>query len=156
MTAYGGAVAACGLAGGMDLPATVAPFILRGVSLLGINSVMAPKPLRLEAWRRLATDLDLGKLAAMTTTIGFERVIDAARISSTARCAAGWWWRWGRAAFPLPASGERRGSIPSRPLLLVLREGRQPLDHPSLLGDLAGGEVHEGADAGAIGAGPDG
>ena len=58
MTSYGGAVAACGLAGGMDLPASVAPFILRGVSLLGIDSVMAPKALRLEAWRRIGTDLD--------------------------------------------------------------------------------------------------
>ena len=54
MTSYGGAVAACGLAQGMDLPGSVAPFILRGVSLLGIDSVMAPKALRLEAWRRLA------------------------------------------------------------------------------------------------------
>ena len=58
MTSYGGAIAACGLAQGMDLPASVAPFILRGVSLLGIDSVMAPKALRLEAWRRLAADLD--------------------------------------------------------------------------------------------------
>ena len=65
MTKYGGAVAACGLAQGMDLPASVAPFILRGVALLGIDSVMAPKPRREEAWRRLAADLDLGKLAAM-------------------------------------------------------------------------------------------
>ena len=61
MTKYGGAIAACGLAGGMDLPTSVAPFILRGVSLLGIDSVMAPKPLRLEAWRRLASDLDHGQ-----------------------------------------------------------------------------------------------
>ena len=56
---YGGVVAACGLAGGMDLPATVAPFILRGVTLAGIDSVMAPRDLRIEAWRRLATDLEL-------------------------------------------------------------------------------------------------
>src|SRR3954471_4317585 len=79
MTRYGGAVAACGLAGGMDLPTSVAPFILRGVSLLGIESVMAPKPLRLEAWRRLAADLDRGRLAAMTTTIPLNRVIEAGR-----------------------------------------------------------------------------
>ena len=78
MTSYGGAVAACGLAQGMDLPGSVAPFILRGVSLLGIDSVMAPKALRLEAWRRLASDLDHGKLAALSTTIGFEDIIDAA------------------------------------------------------------------------------
>jgi acrylyl-CoA reductase (NADPH) len=78
MTAYGGAVAACGLAGGMDLPATVAPFILRGVSLLGIDSVMAPKELRLEAWRRLGTDLDHAKLAALSTTIGFDGIVQAA------------------------------------------------------------------------------
>jgi acrylyl-CoA reductase (NADPH) len=63
----------------MDLPATVAPFILRGVALLGVNSVTAPKPLRIEAWNRLARDLDRGKLAAMTTTVGLDKVIDAAR-----------------------------------------------------------------------------
>ena len=63
---YGGAVAACGLAQGMDLPGSVAPFILRGVTLCGIsNSVMAPKAKREEAWKRLASDLDLAKLAAM-------------------------------------------------------------------------------------------
>jgi acrylyl-CoA reductase (NADPH) len=78
MTSYGGAVAACGLAGGMDLSASVAPFILRGVSLLGIDSVMAPKAVRIEAWRRVATDLDLRKLAGLSTTIGFEGIIDAA------------------------------------------------------------------------------
>jgi acrylyl-CoA reductase (NADPH) len=78
MTAYGGAVAACGLAGGMDLPATVAPFILRGVSLLGIDSVMAPKEIRLEAWRRIGADLDHAKLAALSTTIGFDGIIQAA------------------------------------------------------------------------------
>lgn len=79
MTSYGGAVAACGLAGGMDLPGSVAPFILRGVSLLGIDSVMAPRPLRLEAWRRLATELDHGKLAALSRSIGFDGIIAAAR-----------------------------------------------------------------------------
>jgi acrylyl-CoA reductase (NADPH) len=68
MTKYGGAVAACGLAGGMDLATSVAPFILRGVTLAGIDSVMAPKPQRLEAWARLARDLDKTKLAAMTVT----------------------------------------------------------------------------------------
>lgn len=78
MTAYGGAVAACGLAGGMDLPSSVAPFILRGVSLLGIDSVMAPKEVRLEAWRRLGRDLDLAKLKALSTTIGFDGIIAAA------------------------------------------------------------------------------
>jgi acrylyl-CoA reductase (NADPH) len=78
MTTYGGAVAACGLASGMDLPGSVAPFILRGVSLLGIDSVMAPKALRLEAWRRLASELDHGKLAALSRTIGFDDIIGAA------------------------------------------------------------------------------
>jgi len=78
MTSYGGAVSACGLAQGMDLPASVAPFILRGVSLLGIDSVMAPKPIRVEAWRRIASDLDHTKLAALSTTIGFDGVIPAA------------------------------------------------------------------------------
>jgi acrylyl-CoA reductase (NADPH) len=68
MTRYGGTVAACGLAGGMDLATSVAPFILRGVTLAGIDSVMAPKPLRLEAWSRLARDLDKAKLAAMMVT----------------------------------------------------------------------------------------
>lgn len=74
-TRYGGAVAACGLAQGMDLPASVAPFILRGVSLLGIDSVMAPRALRTEAWARLARDLDREALAAMTTRIGLDEVI---------------------------------------------------------------------------------
>ena len=67
-TRYGGAVTACGLAQGMDLPGSVAPFILRGVTLVGIDSVMAPTQRRVEAWSRLARDLDLGKLEAMTTT----------------------------------------------------------------------------------------
>lgn len=67
-TRYGGAVAACGLAQGMDLPTSVAPFILRGVTLVGIESVMAPKAKRLEAWSRLASDLDRGKLASMSQT----------------------------------------------------------------------------------------
>ena len=68
MTQYGGTIAACGLAQGMDLVGSVAPFILRGVTLAGIDSVMAAKPLRLEAWRRLALDLDKDKLRAITTT----------------------------------------------------------------------------------------
>ncbi|MGA0531085.1 MDR family oxidoreductase [Hansschlegelia sp. KR7-227] len=77
-TMSGGAVAACGLAAGMDLPTTVAPFILRGVSLLGINSVTVPKPIRIEAWDRLAKDLDADKLRAITTTIGFDDIIPTA------------------------------------------------------------------------------
>lgn len=79
MTRYGGAVAACGLAGGMDLPASVAPFILRGVSLLGIDSVQCSPKLRAEAWRRLDLELDRGKLAAMTSQIALADVIDVAR-----------------------------------------------------------------------------
>jgi acrylyl-CoA reductase (NADPH) len=79
MTRYGGAVAACGLAGGMDLPTSVAPFILRGVSLLGIDSVMCPLPQRQAAWSRLDTDLDRSKLAAMTTEIGLADVVEAGR-----------------------------------------------------------------------------
>jgi acrylyl-CoA reductase (NADPH) len=71
-TRYRGAVAACGLAQGMDFPATVAPFILRGVTLYGIDSVMAPLAVRQAAWRRLARDLDLAKLAAMTREIGLD------------------------------------------------------------------------------------
>ena len=77
-TKYGGAVAACGLAQGMDLPASVAPFILRGVSLLGIESVMCPQPLRREAWQRLARDLDRVKLKRITHTIAFDKVIGMA------------------------------------------------------------------------------
>jgi acrylyl-CoA reductase (NADPH) len=65
-----GAVAACGLAQGMDFPASVAPFILRGVTLAGVNSVTAPMKRRLEAWQRLAKELDRGKLGAMITDIG--------------------------------------------------------------------------------------
>ena len=79
MTRYGGAVAACGLAGGMDLPTTVAPFILRGVSLIGIDSVMCPLPLREAAWRRLEEDLDREKIAAMANEIGLDDVIAAGR-----------------------------------------------------------------------------
>jgi acrylyl-CoA reductase (NADPH) len=79
MTKYGGAIAACGLAQGMDLPTSVAPFILRGISLLGIDSVMASKARRLEAWGRLARELDLGKLAGMTRTIKLDEVIEAGR-----------------------------------------------------------------------------
>ena len=66
-TRYGGAVAACGLAQGMDFPASVAPFILRGITLYGIDSVMAPLPLRERAWMRLARDLEIDKLDALTT-----------------------------------------------------------------------------------------
>lgn len=75
---YRGVVAACGLAGGMGLPATVAPFILRGVTLAGIDSVMCPRPDRLEAWHRLARDLDPALLAGMTRSIGLDEVIPAA------------------------------------------------------------------------------
>ena len=78
MTRGEGAVAACGLAAGMDLPGSVAPFILRGVSLLGINSVTVPRPRRVEAWGRLARELDLDKLDAMTTTIPLDGVPAAA------------------------------------------------------------------------------
>jgi acrylyl-CoA reductase (NADPH) len=79
MIRYGGAVAACGLAGGMDLPASVAPFILRGVALVGIDSVMCPQKLRREAWRRLATDLDRQKLAQISGEIDLSGVIEAGR-----------------------------------------------------------------------------
>lgn len=77
-TSYGGAVAACGLAAGLDLPTSVAPFILRGISLLGIDSVQMPRPRRIQAWKRLAKDLDVGKLAAMTHTIPLSGVRQAA------------------------------------------------------------------------------
>jgi acrylyl-CoA reductase (NADPH) len=74
-TKYRGAVAACGLAGGMDFPSTVMPFILRGVTLYGIDSVMAPLAVRQEAWQRLGKDLDLAKLDAMTSDIGLSEAI---------------------------------------------------------------------------------
>jgi acrylyl-CoA reductase (NADPH) len=77
-TKYRGAVAACGLAQGMDFPATVAPFILRGVTLYGVDSVMAPKTLRLEAWTRLARDLDPAKLEAITRELGLSGAIAGA------------------------------------------------------------------------------
>jgi len=77
-TRYGGVVTCCGLAQGLDLPASVAPFILRGISLLGIDSVMAPKPRRLQAWKRLAEDLDPAKLRAIATDIDFDGILDAA------------------------------------------------------------------------------
>ena len=79
MTRSRGAVAACGLAGGMDLPTTVAPFILRGVSLLGIDSVYRPRADRKAAWKRLEFDLDRGKLLEMTSEIGLADVIEAGR-----------------------------------------------------------------------------
>jgi acrylyl-CoA reductase (NADPH) len=78
-TNYGGSVAACGLAQGSDLPTTVMPFILRGVKLIGIDSVHCPKPRRLDAWRRLAADLDKAKLAAMTSHVKLAEVPRIAR-----------------------------------------------------------------------------
>jgi acrylyl-CoA reductase (NADPH) len=75
-TSWGGTVTACGLAQGSDLPTTVLPFILRGVSLAGINSVDAPVSLRREAWGRLAADLDLGLLDELTTEIALADVVD--------------------------------------------------------------------------------
>lgn len=77
-TRYGGTVAACGLAGGMDLPASVAPFILRGVTLAGVDSVMAPMALRREAWQRLAHDLEPARLASMTREIPLAEAIAVA------------------------------------------------------------------------------
>lgn len=77
-TKYRGVVTACGLAGGMDFPATVAPFILRGVTLAGIDSVMCPRPERLEAWRRLGSDLDVSKLEMISNEVGLSEAIPAA------------------------------------------------------------------------------
>lgn len=79
-TKYGGVVTACGLVGGMDFPATVAPFILRGISLVGIDSVMCPMPLRLKAWQRLEMDLDLSKLEILTHEIGLSEAINYASL----------------------------------------------------------------------------
>jgi acrylyl-CoA reductase (NADPH) len=77
-TRYGGAVAACGLAQGMDFPATVAPFILRSIALLGVDSVMAPMALREQAWSRLARDLDPALLDTITSEVPLAGAIDAA------------------------------------------------------------------------------
>jgi acrylyl-CoA reductase (NADPH) len=77
-TAYGGIVAACGLAQGMDFPATVAPFILRGVTLAGIDSVMAPHERRVEAWQRIAQDLSTARLASMVKEISLAEALAAA------------------------------------------------------------------------------
>jgi acrylyl-CoA reductase (NADPH) len=77
-TRYRGAVAACGLAGGMDFPATVAPFILRGVTLYGIDSVMAPLAVRQQAWARLGQDLDIARLDRITREIGLSEAIEVA------------------------------------------------------------------------------
>ncbi|MBY4949835.1 oxidoreductase [Cupriavidus respiraculi] len=76
---YGGAVTACGLAQGLDFPASVAPFILRGITLYGIDSVMAPMARREQAWARLARDLAPDRLAAITQEIGLAEAIDAGR-----------------------------------------------------------------------------
>lgn len=78
-TRYGGAVAACGLAQGADFPATVMPFILRGVALLGVDSVMAPIALRNEAWQRLARDLDPALLETITREIGLSEAVETAK-----------------------------------------------------------------------------
>jgi acrylyl-CoA reductase (NADPH) len=75
---YGGVVAACGLAGGMDFPGTVAPFILRGITLAGIDSVMRPRPDRVEAWRRLSRDLELNKLELLTVEISLAQALERA------------------------------------------------------------------------------
>lgn len=79
-TRYGGVVAACGLAGGMDFPGTVAPFILRGVTLAGVDSVMRPRADRVEAWRRLTQDLDIKKLELLTEEISLSQVIERAAL----------------------------------------------------------------------------
>jgi acrylyl-CoA reductase (NADPH) len=77
---YRGVVAACGLAGGLDFPATVAPFILRGVTLAGVDSVACPRTDRLEAWRRLSQDLDIDQLEFLTEEIGLSQAIDRAAV----------------------------------------------------------------------------
>jgi acrylyl-CoA reductase (NADPH) len=88
---YGGVVAACGLAQGMDLPATVAPFILRGVTLVGVDSVMAPYARRVEAWRRLAQELPAEVLASNTQTIGLAQAAGMAAELLAGACAGAWW-----------------------------------------------------------------
>jgi acrylyl-CoA reductase (NADPH) len=75
---YGGVVTACGLAGGLDFPASVAPFILRGVTLVGIDSVMRPRADRLEAWRRLSRDLELHRLELLTEEVALSQTVERA------------------------------------------------------------------------------
>lgn len=77
-TRYRGVVAACGLAAGMDFPATVAPFILRGVTLVGVDSVMCPRAERLVAWQRLGADLDVAKLGRISREVGLAEAIPLA------------------------------------------------------------------------------
>ncbi|MDN5843226.1 MAG: oxidoreductase, partial [Alcaligenaceae bacterium] len=77
-TKYRGVVAACGLAGGMDFPSSVAPFILRGITLAGIDSVMCPRTDRLEAWQRLGTDLDVAKLGEISRAVALNEAIPLA------------------------------------------------------------------------------
>jgi acrylyl-CoA reductase (NADPH) len=77
---YGGVVAACGLAGGMDFPGTVAPFILRGITLAGIDSVMRPRPDRVEAWRRLSKDLEIHKLELLAVEISLGQALERAAL----------------------------------------------------------------------------
>ena len=92
-TRYGGAVAACGLAGGMDLPGTVLPFILRSVALLGVDSVQRPMPDRIEAWRRLALELDRSETGRDHPDDPVRRGVRrrGGRRSSRGRSAAGRW-----------------------------------------------------------------
>lgn len=87
---YGAGAAACGLAGGMDLPGTVLPHILRSVALLGVDSVMAPLPARHAAWQRLARDLDPAHLEAITTVEPMSRLPDWRAPFWPARCAGAW------------------------------------------------------------------
>ena len=77
-TRYGGTVTACGLAQGMDFPSSVAPFILRGIALVGVDSVMAPKTLREQAWARLSSDLDRGSLASIARRITLAEALETA------------------------------------------------------------------------------
>ena len=78
-TTYGGAVAACGNASGMTFPASVAPFILRAVTLVGVDSVQTPRDRRLEAWRRLGSDLEPAVLDSLTSEVGLSDALDTAR-----------------------------------------------------------------------------
>ena len=90
---YQGVVTACGLAAGMALPATVAPFILRGVTLAGVDSVMRPRADRLVAWQRLTQELSLDKLALIgSQEVGLDEAIGLAARLLKGECAAAWWW----------------------------------------------------------------
>ena len=156
-TRYGGTVAACGLAQGIDLPGSVAPFILRGVTLAGVDSVMAPQPARRDAWARLARDLDPAALDALTGHPSpggrphprqghprrrppgprrAHRPVEPAPGSPRLRGIRGWWWRGAQSV------GEAEATAPHADLAVLLDHlvGLARLQLLALGGRLASGQ----------------